>query len=304
LKVVSAVSDGVRRFINATLNIYVVAALLVVFAVTAYPFWYILTYSLSNPSKMLSGFLLYPKGINLQAYAYIFQNSRVTDAFLVSVARSVSGPILSTFVSMLAAYVLSHRDLPGRKFLTMFFLLTMYFGAGLIPYYLLIKSLHFINTFWVYIIPGMMNVFGMLLMRTYIETLPQSLEESALIDGANDIVIFFKITIPLCLPVIAAIALFSCVGHWNSYTDTLIYNSSSEKLYTLQYMLVIIVNSVYTNQNGSIIGEMIHQAGRARPSPMTVRMAITIVSIIPISMVYPFLQRYFIKGMLIGAIKG
>jgi putative aldouronate transport system permease protein len=180
----------------------------------------------------------------------------------------------------------------------------MYFGAGLIPYYLLLKKLMLINTFWLYIIPGIMNVYGMILMRTYIESLPSSLHESAYIDGANELVMFFKIIIPLCIPVIAAITLFSCVGHWNSYTDTLIYNSAKPKLYTLQYVLMTFVTTVAATQSENAINDVINQTRHTKLTPMTVRMAITVITVLPISLVYPFLQKYFIKGILIGAVKG
>lgn len=304
VSILGAIARSIRRFFNATLDIYIYILLLVTFVITAYPFWYILVYSLSDPVRITSGFLLLPKGINLQAYTSVFQSKIILNAFFISVSRSVAGPLASGLISMLVAYGLSHRDLPGRRFLALFFILTMYFGAGLIPYYMLMKTLKFINTFWIYIIPGLMNVFGMVLMRTYVESLPQSLEESALIDGASDLTIFFRITVPLCLPVIAAIMLFSCVGHWNSYTDTLIYNSGNESLYTLQYVLVTFVTTVSASQNVHAINDLINSAGHVKLTPMVVRMAITIIAIIPISLVYPFLQRYFIKGMLIGAIKG
>ena len=304
IDIIGTISINIRKFFNSTLDVSVYVFLGLVLLVTAYPFWYVLVYSFSDPSKITSGFLLYPVQFTLEAYSSIFQSDKIIAAFIVSVARSTIGPILSGLITMMAAYVLSHRELPGRRFLSILFILTMYFGAGLIPYYLLIKSLGLINNFMVYIIPSLTNVFGMILMRTYIESQPLALEESALIDGANDLVIFFRITLPLSVPVIAAVVLFSCVGQWNSYTDTLIYCSTNEKLYSLQYVLVVLVSSVSASQNINTMNDMIQNAGRVKLTPMAIRMAITIVAIIPISLVYPFLQRYFIKGMLIGAVKG
>lgn len=299
-----SITTGIRKFFNSTLDVSVYLFLLIVFLITAYPFWYILMYSFSNPDKMTTGFILFPTGFTVQAYSSVFESKKIIGAFIISVLRSTIGPVLSGLITMMAAYVLSHRELPGRRFFSVLFILTMYFGAGLIPFYLLIKSLGLINNFLIYIIPSLANVFGMILMRTYIESQPIALEESALIDGASDLVIFFRITLPLCIPVIAAVTLFSCVGQWNSYTDTLIYCSTNDKLYSLQYVLVVLVSSVSASQNINTMNDMIQNAGRIKLTPMVVRMAITIIAIVPISLVYPFLQRYFIKGMLIGAVKG
>jgi putative aldouronate transport system permease protein len=300
----SNVAIRTRKVINFIFEIYIYLVIIVVFAITAYPFWYILVYSLSNPAKLVSGFLVFPTGITLESFIAVFNSPSVVKSFFISIARSSIGPILSTIVSLFVAYSLTRKDLPGRKFFTWYFVLTMYFGAGLIPTYLLIKSLNLTGSFWVYILPSLMNVYGMILMRTYIETLPVAMEESAYIDGANEFVIFYKIIAPLSTPVIAAIILLSCVNHWNSYTDTLIYNSSSPNLYTLQYVLVQLVTTISAGQSEHAIKEMMANPDRVSLTPMVVRMAITIVTVIPISLVYPFLQKYFMKGIMIGAVKG
>jgi putative aldouronate transport system permease protein len=304
MNILSKITTGIRKFFDFTLDFYVYLILIIVFLVTLYPFWYILVYSLSDPSKLTTGFLLIPAGFSLQSYISTFSIPSVYGAFLVSVARSVIGPFASTLVSMLVAYALSRSDLPGRKFFTWYFVLTMYFGAGLIPTYIIIKSLGLVGSFWVYIIPTLMNVYGMILIRTYIETLPESLQESAYIDGANELVIFYKIIVPLCKPVIAAILLLECVNHWNNYTDTLIFNSSKSQLYTLQYVLVTLVSTAATNQSADVSKRLAANAGRVRLTPMAIRMAVTMITVIPISLAYPFLQKYFIKGIMIGAVKG
>jgi putative aldouronate transport system permease protein len=295
---------GVRKFFNASLDIYIYGILAIVLVVTFYPFWYILVYSLSDPARPKPGFLLLPAGFSLEAYAATLANNGILHAFFVSVARSVIGPVTSVAISMLVGYTLSRVDLPFRRPLSIYFIVTMYFGAGLIPVYLLIKSLGLINSFWLYIVPGFMNVYAMILLRTYIESLPGSLIESAYLDGANDLTIFSRIVVPLCIPVIAAVTLFSAVGHWNSYTDTLIYNSAKEELYTLQYVLVILVSSVAASRGVDYINDLANNQHHAALSPMSVRMAITIITVIPISLIYPVLQRYFVKGILIGAVKG
>ena len=304
MNVINLILIKVRQFFNVTLDIYVYILLVCLFFLTAYPFWYILVYSVSDPLKITSGFLALPRGFNFQGYKVVFDNPNILNAFFISVARSVLGPAISLVVSFMAAYSLSRRELPGNKFFAWYFVVTMYFGAGLIPYYLLIKSLGLIGTFWVYIIPGSMSVFGMILMRTYIESLPEDLHDSAFIDGANEFIIFYKIIMPLCKPVLASIGLLACVNHWNSYTDTLLYNTQNIRLHTLQYILVQIISGFTSASANMDINELIAKSENIAITPMSVRMAITIVTIVPISLVYPMLQRYFIKGIMIGAIKG
>jgi len=275
--------------------------------VTAYPFWYILIYSISDPQGFSPGIQLLPHAVSMQAFANVITNDSFLNALFISVARSTIGPIISGIITLMIAYAVSHRSLPGRRFFNWYFIFTMYFSAGLIPTYILYRSLGFVGSFWVYIIPSIVNVFGMILMRTYIEALPKELKESAYIDGANDFVIFYKIIAPLCLPVIAAVTLFSAVHQWNAYTDTVIYNAMEPHLHPLQYFLVRMVAGISGGANADVAAQIAMQAGmqgRARLTPMVVRMAVTVVTIIPIAMVYPFLQRYFVKGLLVGSVKG
>ena len=296
-----------RGFLNTLFTVVMWLFLAIVFIMTTYPFWYVLIYSISDPVGFSSGIQILPHAISLRAYTSILTSARFLDAFKISFSRTLIGPVISGVVSMLIAYSLSNRDLPGRKALNWYFIITMYFGAGLIPTYLLYKSLGFVNSFRVYIIPSIVNVYGMILMRTYIESLPAELKESAFIDGANDFKIFYSIIVPLCLPVIAAVTLFSCVHQWNAYTDTVIYNATNLKLHSLQYFLVLMVTSLAGANQADYAAELAMQAsGRvgARLSPIVVRMAVTFITIIPITLVYPFLQRYFVKGLLVGSIKG
>ena len=297
-----------RLFLNGSFTVIMWVFLVSVLVITAYPFWYVFIYSISDPIGFTTGFQFLPHAVSLQAYRGILTNNRFLNAFFISVARSTIGPILSGIVSMMIAYAVSHRDLPGRRFFNWYFIITMYFGAGLIPTYLLYRSLGFVNSFRVYIIPSIVNVYGMILMRTYIESLPSELKESAFIDGANFFVIFYKIIVPLCLPVIAAVTLFSCVHQWNAYTDTVIYNATNQRLHPLQYFLVLMISTLGgAAGQADIAAELARQAGeqgRVRLSPIVVRMAVTIITIVPITLVYPFLQRYFVKGLLVGSIKG
>jgi putative aldouronate transport system permease protein len=296
-----------RRVLNAAFTGFMWVFLVTVFVVTAYPLWYVFIYSISDPAGFTTGFQLIPHAISLRAYETILGNDNFLSALFISVARTTVGPVLSGIITMMIAYAVSHRELPGRRLLNWSFLFTMYFGAGLIPTYLLYRSLGFVGSFWVYIVPSLVNVYGMILMRTYIESLPAELKESAFIDGANDFTIFHKIIVPLCLPVIAAVTLFACVNQWNSYTDTVIYNATAQHLHPLQYFLVRMVSNAAGAGSADIAAQLAMQAGeqgRARLSPMVVRMAVTIVTIVPISLLYPFLQRYFVKGLMVGAVKG
>ena len=296
-----------RCALNAAFSGFMWIFLSIAFLLTIYPFWYVFIYSISDPAGFSRGFQILPHAISLQAYISILSNASFLNALFVSIARSTIGPVLSGIITMMIAFAVSHKALPGRKFFNWFFLLTMYFNAGLIPTYMLYRSLGFVNSFRVYIIPSLVNVYGMILMRTYIESLPGELKESAFIDGANDFTIFYKIIAPLCLPVIAAVTLFASVQQWNSYTDTVIYNANNLNLHPLQYFLVRMVTSLSSAGDANIAAQLAMQAGaqgRARLPAAVVRMAVTIVTIVPISMVYPFLQRYFIKGLLVGSVKG
>ena len=262
-----------------------------------FPFYYILIYSVSNPGLLGGGMILWPKGFSLEAYKIILSDNSVLRSIVISVARTISGPLLMILISSMAAFVLTKDTMPGVKFLRKFFVFTMYMGAGLVPAYILIKSLGMIGTFWVYIIPSAAAVFNMILIKTFIEGLPDSLQEAAVVDGANDLTLFWKIIFPLCTPVVAATGLFSAVGHWNDFMDTQIYNNMSPGLFTLQYKLFQTLASA----------ESLAQAktqGNAVMLPQSIKMAVTMITVLPIAAVYPFLQKHFAKGLLIGAIKG
>ena len=258
-------------------------------------------YSFSDPARVVSELLIIPNGFSIEPFTMAFNNNNIFNAFLVSSARAVIGSVASTFISMMVAFGLSRNGLWGRRVITFIFVITMYVSAGLIPYYLLMKELGLIGSFWIYILPGTMNVFGMIIMRNYITSIPDSITESAEIDGANQFLVFIKIILPLCVPVLAAITLFSAVGHWNAYTDTLIYNSNIRELWTLQYVLMQLVSNMGANDMLQAI--LAGQTQKARITAQSMRMAVTIIAVVPISLVYPFLQRYFIKGLMLGAVK-
>ncbi len=273
--------------------------MLVVFVVSLYPFWYVVMYSFSTSGSVGSNLLLYPKGFNVDSYRLLMSVDKIPHALMISVARSVLGPTLSILVTAMAAYALMNRDLVGRSFFVKLLMITMYFSSGMIPSYLLMSEIGLTGTFWVYIIPGLFGVYNMVLIKTYMESLPDGLAESAMIDGANDFVIFFRIVFPLSKPVLAAVLLFLCIGQWNSYSDTMIYNSSQTELHTLSYVLM---NFIQTSS--SSVEEARKNAQMNNINSTSLKMAMTVITTVPIMLVYPMLQKNFAKGILIGSIKG
>ncbi len=274
-----------------------------IFLATFYPFWNIFVISLNDATDTLRGNLYFwPREFTLASYNTIFRNPEIWSALQVTVLRTIVGTILSIFCISMLAYSLSKRYLLGWKYFSFFFVFTMYFGGGLIPSYMIIKSLGLIDSFWVFIFPGAIGVFLMILVRTFIEQLPGEIEESAKIDGANDLQIFARIVMPLCVPVLATIGLFLAIGHWNAWYDSYIYTYKPE-LKTLQAVLVKILNQFQTGAMMSDAQQLAQSAKRIPVSSESIRMAVTMVATLPIIMVYPFVQKYFVKGIMMGAIK-
>ncbi|QSF44419.1 carbohydrate ABC transporter permease [Paenibacillus tianjinensis] len=275
--------------------------------VTLYPFLNTIAVSFNAGNDTIrGGIYLWPRAWTLQNYKAIFASGTIYDAFLISVARTVLSTILNIFLTTMLAYTLSRREYVFRQPITVIFVLTMYFSAGLIPGYFLIKDLNLINSFWVYIFPSMISAFNMIVIRTYIGTIPESLLESAKIDGAGDFRIFMKVVFPLCKPVLATIALFVAVGAWNSWFDAFIYTSSRQSLSTLQYELMKLLSSTMnSNSNPNVAAGvgMDQNSARALVTPLSIRAAITVVASVPILLVYPFMQKYFVVGLNVGSVK-
>ncbi|NOU67002.1 ABC transporter permease subunit [Paenibacillus sp. LMG 31461] len=273
--------------------------------VTLYPFLHTLTISFNEGNDALrGGIYLWPRSWSLQNYKAIFISGTIYHAAWISVARTLTTTVLGVFLTSMLAYTLAQPQYIFRKIIGVIFVLTMYFNAGLIPNYFLIKSLGLLNNFWVYVFPGMVSAFNLIVIRTYIRTLPSGLVESAKMDGAGDFTIFVRIILPLCTPVLATIALFIAVGSWNSWFDTFLYASSDLKLSTLQYEMMKLLGSTMNSNNdpGLLAGANTNQT-KAMVTPASIRAAITIVAAVPILFVYPFLQRYFIVGMNLGSVK-
>ncbi len=265
---------------------------------TVYPFIYLLVISLNETSDAIKGNLyFFPRVFTLDNYLYVFQNEQLMRASFNSVARTVIQTVLNVFCCGMMAYVLSRRDFMFRKSFNFLLVLTMYVSGGLIPTYLLIKSLGLMNTFAVYIVPGIISAFYIFVMRTFFEQLPEGLVESGYIDGANDFRIYTSIIIFVSLPVFATIALFVAVAEWNSWFDNYLYNSRNQKLAVLQYELQKMIQTVEVNSSNS-------EGQESRViNPMTIKATLTILVTVPILFVYPFLQKYFVKGLTLGAVK-
>jgi putative aldouronate transport system permease protein len=270
-----------------------------------YPFWNTIAISFNEAVDTIrGGITLYPRKFTLQNYKMIFATGTLFHAFFVSVARTSINVVTNVFFTAMIAYVLSRPNFVFRKSFTMILVISMYINAGLIPTYFLIKNLHLLNTFWVYVIPGMVSAFNFLIIRTFLRGIPDSFIESVRIDGGGDYTIFFKIILPLSMPALATIGLFVAVGAWNSWFDTLIYASSKVNLHTLQYKLMEYLQSSQAQARGSgDIGAMALSKSSNLVTPVSIRAAITVVAAAPIIAIYPFMQRYFVIGMNLGGVK-
>ena len=268
--------------------------------VTLYPVLNTLAISFNDGTDALrGGIYLLPRKFTLKNYTTVLQKDNLITGAIVTVARTVVGTLLALVSNAILAFVVSRKNFLFKKQLSLFWVITMYVNGGLIPTFLLFKGLHLTNSFWVYVIPGMVNAFNMLVIRTYMNGIPDSLEESAQLDGAGYTTIFTKIISPLCKPVYATVALFVAVGQWNSWFDAMLYNRMSDNLTTLQYELMKLLSSV-TNQ-GTSAEAMKNATGTVTPT--SVRAAATIITMLPIICIYPFLQQYFVAGLTLGGVK-
>ena len=284
------------------LDIVKVVFLAFVVVVTVYPFWNIFIISINDATDAIRGGLYFlPRKLSISSYAEILGRSTFLASIKVSVARTLIGTPIAVLVTAMLAYPLSRKDLVGRKFWNLLFVFTMYFGGGLVPYYMVLKGIHMLNTFWVFIFPMMMSVYNMILIRSYIESMPDSLFEAAKIDGANDLVVFVKMVIPLSKPILMTVALFVAINQWNSWFDAYLY-TSDQALKPMQSILVEILNQYQTGASTS--QAMSNAKAGVTVTPDSIRMAATMVATLPIIMVYPFVQKYFVKGIMLGAVKG
>lgn len=289
-------SKGDRAF---TIFNYIFLAIVAV--VVLYPLIFVLSASLSNPEYVISGDLwLWPKEFTVEAYEKVFQNPDIINGFINTLKYTFFGTLLNIVMTICAAYPLSRRNLKGKGFIMAFMVFTMFFSGGLIPTYLLIRDLGMINTFWVMIIPNAVAVWNIIIMRTFFQSIPFELEESAMIDGAGNFRILWSIVLPLSLPVMAVMVLFYAVGHWNSYFQALIYLQDQDK-FPLQLILRQIL---IQGQADDMIKATSESFLAQKLSVEGLKYAVLIVANLPMLMLYPFLQRYFVKGVMIGSLKG
>jgi ABC-type glycerol-3-phosphate transport system permease component len=266
-----------------------------------YPFYCLLTTSLTDPAKPKQWFFIFPAQISFKSYGEIFTNNQILGPLAVSLSRAISGTLITLLCSALFAYLVTQRLLPGRKFIYKLMVVTMYLNAGMIPWVVTMVNYGLKNSFLVYIVPTALSAFYVILIKTYIESIPAEIEESAKIDGAGFFRLFFTIILRISTPILGAVAMFSAVGQWNSWYDNLMLVQENS-LRTLQLMLYQVMNNMRVVMNDP------RSAAQAsvmnRPSMLSVRSAIAMVSVLPVLMAYPFLQRSFTKGIMLGAVKG
>ncbi|MCK9861668.1 carbohydrate ABC transporter permease [Paenibacillus sp. ATY16] len=277
-----------------------IALMLVICFLTIYPIWYVIVNSFNEGQDAMRGGIYWlPRVFSLDNYKTVFQNKGLMTAMGITVAKTVVGTALHVFFTAMVAYAFSRKELVGRKLYMYIGTVTLFFSGGLIPYYLLIRDLGLLDSFWVYIFPAMFSFFDLIIFLAFFRELPEGLEEAARIDGANDFKIFYRIIIPCSMPVIATISLFHGVYQWNDYFTAVIFtnNPNLQPIQTFLYRIVALSGS---NQIASMVPDNVVR----KVTSQSVKLATMVVATLPIVIVYPFLQKYFVKGFMIGSIKG
>ena len=281
--------------------------LLTVFTlICVFPFYYLFINTISDNALSARGLItLFPKGVHFENYIQIFKISGILTAAIVSLARTVIGTTLSVFASAFLGYLLTKQNMIGHKLVYRFIVVTMYFNAGVIPWYINMMNLHLLNNFLVYILPTIVAPYSIILVKTYVESIPSALEDAAQMDGAGYMARFAWVILPVCLPILATITIFSAVGQWNSFQDTL-FLISDNRLYTLQFLLYRYMNEaealatiIKTAESSEMLANM-----TITQTPTSIKMTVSMIVVLPILLVYPYFQKYFVKGIMIGAVKG
>ncbi|UUX35045.1 carbohydrate ABC transporter permease [Fundicoccus culcitae] len=290
------------------INFFVHLILFIVLIIIIYPLIYILSASFSDPTMVNSGQMwLFPKGFTLDGYRLILENEAIWRGYANTILYTSLGVLINLVLTIPAAYALSRKRLVGRKFITNMLLVTMFIGGGLIPTYMLVKNLGLLNTIWAMVLPGGASVWNIVLTRTFFQsTIPTELEEAAIIDGATSFQLFTKIVMPLSLPIVAVMALFYGVGHWNEYFSALIY-LNNEKMYPLQMVLrqILVVQELSTSTSDpEAVLRQAQMSNYQADMSAILRYSVIIVSTLPMLIVYPFAQKYFVKGVMVGSLKG
>ena len=297
-----------KRSINDIIFDILNYAFFIIFTlICVFPFYYLFINTISDNGLVSKGLVnFYPRGLHIKNYIALKDVNGLGMSFIVTLARTVIGTIVSTVASGFVGYLVTKKEMWHRKIFYRFMIVTMYFSAGLIPWFTTMQMLGLTNTFWAYIIPGIVSVYNIIMVKTYIESIPAELEESASIDGASYMTIFVKIIWPLSKPILATIAIWCAVGHWNSFQDSLVLMSGAPKLKTLQERLYI-----YLNQSSNLAASMgtattgLSETQRQQMlNTKSIQYTVAMVTAIPILCVYPFMQKYFVKGLMLGAVKG
>ena len=288
-------SDRVFTIVNNLL-------LSVILLLVLYPCVYVMSASISDAREVMAGrVFIWPVGFSLEGYRAVFRHKLIMSGFYNAAFYTLTGTVINVLMTMIGAYPLSRKDFFGRNFIMLFFTVTMFISGGLIPTYLLVRDLGFINTRWAMIIPGALSVWNLILTRTFLQTsIPDELLEASKMDGCNDIIFLVKIVFPLSAPILAVISLYYAIGHWNTFFDAMIYLSDA-RLYPLQLILrdILIQNQM---PPGMTIDPILRQ--QIDNIRELLKYALIVVSTVPVLIVYPFVQKYFVKGIMIGAIKG
>ena len=294
---------------NLIFDVIIYLTLIFVVIVTVYPFWNTLALSFNDGLDSLKGGItFFPRKFTIKNYSNLFETDYIFKARFISVSRTILQTVLNVFCTSMLAYSLSRKEFVLKKSLTAVIVISMYVNAGLIPGYMLTKKLGLLNNYLVYIIPNLIDAFNFILVRTYINGLPDSFVESARIDGANEFKIFLQIIMPLIIPSIAMTCLFVAVNAWNSWFDTYLYTSGKKNLHSLQYVLMSFLQASQQQSNSASNANALavaaaSGASAAQVTPVAIRASITIVATVPILIVYPFVQKYFVTGMTIGGVK-
>lgn len=273
----------------------IIGLILLLFAfLCIYPLYFVAINSFSLSTEVTKGVYFFPRGLTLENFSYVFQTPLIFTGIVVSVARTVVGTLLNVLFCGFLGYMVTVRELPLRKAIYRMIVATMYFTSGLIPWYMLMVSINFKNSFLLYVLPGAISAFYVVLIKTFVESLPASLGESAALDGAGTLTVFFRIIMPVSKPVLACVAVFGAVWQWNAWSDNM-FLVTDARLQTLQYLLYRMLQS--SGMSDSITGQTSVQ-------PMSIRLTMTFITVFPILLVYPFMQRFFVKGIMLGSVKG
>lgn len=289
-----------KSFGERAFDVFNIIFMLLMIAVTFYPLLYVVFASLSDSRlfELNEGMLMHPLGLTLESYRRVFQNPMIFSGYANTMWVLIVGMILSMLVTIFTAYSLSRRDFPAAKYMSLFIIVTMYFGGGMIPTYLTVRTVGLENSLWALIIPSVMSAYNMIILRTAFTSVPASIEESAELDGAGHVTILFKIILPLSKATLAVIALYYAVGYWNSWFNAMIYIRDRAK-----YPLQLVMKEILIQNDTSSMTTHLQDNSRSAVGE-TIKYAVIVIATVPILLIYPFVQKYFVKGVMIGSVKG